>query len=293
MSGRPLDAPHRPAAELYLAAAATLVILSGWPAFGLLPRVTLIVCVAAVVVLKPQILEQAGLWFAFAAAFALCIAIDPLRVGNHHFLGVYFCLATGLVLFRRAPEWRAQWACNARWLLVGVMAFATIQKVLSPEYIRGDFWGYFLSFGLAGKFVFGTGLGDATVIVFQENREALADLAAAGLGDGASASIQPPFAHFKTIVMVLTLATVAAEAVIAMSYTLRPRAALTHVFLLSFVGFLILIRPEVEFASLVLVLGAVSALELPSSLKTAYALGIGICLALSLALYHVDLHVAP
>ncbi len=293
MSGRPLDASHRPAAELYLAAAVSLVILSGWPAFGLLPRATLIVCLAAAVVLKPQILEQAWLWFALAAAFALCIAIDPLRVGNHQFLGAYLCLATGLVLFRRAPEWRSQWACNARWLLVGVMAFATIQKLLSPEYIRGDFWGYFLSFGLAGKFVFGTGLGDAAVIVFQENREALATLAAAGLGDGASASIQPPFAHFKAIVMAFTWVTVAAEAVVATGYALRPQAELTHAFLLTFVGFLILMRPEVEFASLILVLGGVSALRLPSSLKIAYALEIGICLALSLALEHVDLHVAP
>ena len=291
MIGKPSGTQHDPAAELYLAAAASSVILSGWPALALVPRVTLTICLAAVVVFKSQILKQSGLWFALTVAFALWIAIDPLRVGNHQFLGVYFCLATGLVLFRRAPEWRSQWAFNARWLLVGVMAFATIQKLFSPEYVRGDFWGYFFSFGLAGKFVFSTGLWHTAVSVFQENRETLTALAANGLGDGASAPIEPPFAHFKAVVMALTWATLAAEAVIATTYTLFPRAATTHAFLLVFVGLLLLVRPEVEFASLILVLGRVSAGELPRSLKNAYNLGIAICLALSMALHHVDLGV--
>ena len=291
MIAKPSETQHTPTTELYLATAVCLVVLSGWPAWELVSRVTLVICLAAVVVFKSQLLEQSRLWFALTLAFALWIAGNPLGVGNHQFVGVYLCLATGLVLVHRDSEWRSQWAFNARWLLVGVMAFATIQKLFSPEYIRGDFWGYFLSFGLAGKFVFGTGLWDSTVSLFQENRETLTTLATNGFGDESSAPIKPPFTYFKVVVMAITWATLAAEAVIAITYALFPRSAFTHTFLLVFVGVLLLIRPEVEFASFALILGRVSAGELPRSLKIAYNLGIAICLALSLALHHVDLGV--
>ena len=80
-------------------------------------------------------------------------------------------------------------AANVLGTSVGVMVFAVVQKLLSPEYLRGDFWGYFLSFGLAGKFVFATGFWDGTVEVFRQNREFLAALGGSGLTDGAAATL--------------------------------------------------------------------------------------------------------
>ena len=291
MSADPAPPPQRPEAELYLAAAAAFGILTLLPPTGAPVRGGVLAAAGAALAIRPQVMRDARAWLGLALCFVAAIAIDPLDVGNHHFLGAYFCLATGVILWDRANAWREQWACNARWLLVGVMAFATLQKLLSPEYLRGDFWGYFLSFGMAGKFVFATGLWDGSVEAFRENRATLAALGATGLSDGASAQLAEPFPHFKTVALLLTWATLAAEATIALGFAVFRRSQLPHLLLLAFVALLILIRPEVEFAALLLGLGAAVNTRKSRRIQLAYGVGIGLCLVLSLALQHTDLGV--
>ena len=285
------EAPH-PRWDLALVALALLAAL-GSP-LHIVPMVRAIVLVAAglAFAIRPQILRHHLIWFVLAGSFALTIISDLLARGNHHFLGAYLSLATGLVLWGRSAQWREQWANNARWLLVGVMVFAVVQKLLSPEYLRGDFWGYFLSFGLAGKFVFATGFWDGTVEVFRQNREILASLGGSGLTDGAAATLKEPFPHFKIIVLVLTWGTLAAEALIALGFLLFRRALLAHIFLMGFILLLTLIRPEVEFAALLLVLGLMVCSARQRVLRISYGVGVSLCLVLSLILQNVELGVA-
>jgi len=285
------EAPH-PRWDLALVALALLAAL-GSP-LHIVPMVRAIVLVAAglAFAVRPQILRHHLIWFVLAGSFALTIISDLLARGNHHFLGAYLSLATGLVLWGRSAQWREQWANNGRWLLVGVMVFAVLQKLLSPEYLRGDFWGYFLSFGLAGKFVFATGFWDGTVEVFRQNREILASLGGSGLSDGAAATLKEPFPHFKIIVLVLTWGTLAAEALIALGFLLFRRALLAHIFLMGFILLLTLIRPEVEFAALLLVLGLMVCSARQRVLRISYGVGVALCLVLSLILQNAELGVA-
>lgn len=241
--------------------------------------------------IRPQILEQPLFWFALMVVYGVMICREPLAVGNHHFLGAYISLATGLVLWRPSACWRDQWAANGRWLLVGVMVFAVIHKVLSPGYLRGDFWGYFLSFGLAGKLIFATGFWDGTVEIFRQNREVLVTLGGSGLTDGAAAALKEPFPHFKTIVMAFTWVTIVAEALIALGFVFLVRTALPHIMLLGFVLLLILIRPEVEFAALLLALGLTVCETRQLALRTSYRTGVLLCVILSLLLQEMGLGV--
>lgn len=286
------EAPH-PRWDLALVALTLLAALGSPLHIGPMGRAIVLVAAGLAFAVRPQILQHHLAWFVLAGSFAVTIFSDLFAMGNHHFLGAYLSLATGLVLWGRSAHWREQWANNGRWLLVGVMVFAVVQKLLSPEYLRGDFWGYFLSFGLAGKFVFATGFWDGTVEVFRQNREFLAALGGSGLTDGAAATLKEPFPHFKIIVLVLTWGTLAAEALIALGFLLFRRALFAHIFLMGFVLLLTLIRPEVEFAALLLVLGfMVCSSARQRVLRITYGVGVALCLVLSLILQNVGLGVA-
>ncbi|MFP6858943.1 MAG: hypothetical protein VCA73_16815 [Roseibacillus sp.] len=286
------EAPH-PRWDLALVALTLLAALGSPLHIGPMGRAIVLVAAGLAFAVRPQILQHYLAWFVLAGSFAVTIFSDLFAMGNHHFLGAYLSLATGLVLWGRSAHWREQWANNGRWLLVGVMVFAVAQKLLSPEYLRGDFWGYFLSFGLAGKFVFATGFWDGTVEVFRQNREFLAALGGSGLTDGAAATLKEPFPHFKIIVLVLTWGTLAAEALIALGFLLFRRALFAHIFLMGFVLLLTLIRPEVEFAALLLVLGfMVCSSARQRVLRITYGVGVALCLVLSLILQNVGLGVA-
>lgn len=283
---------NKPALDLLLAATVALTILSTQLPLGVGGR-TLAMVIAAVFVIavRPDLIERPPAWFAAAAGMLLAISTNVLAAGNHEFLALYFCIATGLVLWRRDPGWRDQWACNGRWLLAGVMVFASAHKLLSPEYRSGEFWGYFLSLGFAGKFVFASGFWDSAVDGFRENRNVLG-----GHGylyaDGSSARLGQPFPYLRTVALCFTWATIAAEALVAAAFACSRRSILPHCLLLGFVFLLLLIRPEVEFAALLLVLACIASGGRSPSLQIAYGIGIGVCVLLSLALQGVELGVS-
>ncbi|MBL50167.1 MAG: hypothetical protein CMP28_14640 [Roseibacillus sp.] len=257
-----------------------------------LPHVFILVTAGLAFALRPRILQQPLLWLLLTGVFGVTICRAPLAVGNHHFLSAYISLATGFILWGRSTQWREQWAGNGRWLLVGVMVFAVVHKLLSPDYLKGDFWGYFLSFGLAGKLIFATGFWEGPVEVFRQNREALSALGGSGLTDGAAASLKEPFAHFRTIALALTWVTLVAEALIALGFLLFRRPTIPHIILLGFVLLLTLIRPEAEFAALLLALGLMTCRTQQVSLRISYGAGITLCLILSLTLQNTGLGVS-
>ena len=279
---------------LWLAATSLVLALSAALPVGVPGRSGVLLVAGLGVGCRPRLLHHPGIWFGLAAGFAMVVALAPDNAGNHHFLAGYLGLATGLVVGGQGAGWQAQWACNARWLLVGVMGFATLQKLLSPEYLRGEFWAYFLSLGMAGKLVFATGLWDGAVEVFRENRNGLAVFVAGDPAVGGEVVLAEPFPYFRTVVMGLTWVVVVIEAMIAVAFASgRAGARWPHYLLIGFVGALILVRPEVEFAAILLALGAIVAVHgrAPSALHWVYAAGIGLCGLLSLLLQGRELGV--
>ncbi len=93
---------------------------------------------AASVLIFPSLLLNPKLWGTLTALTGLRVAVEWQLADNHAYLLCYWCLAVTLALVSRDP--RACLALNGRLLIGWAFAFATLWKLLSPDYLDGRFF---------------------------------------------------------------------------------------------------------------------------------------------------------
>ncbi|HWP56603.1 MAG TPA: hypothetical protein VNL14_01810 [Candidatus Acidoferrales bacterium] len=86
--------------------------------------------------------RSAPFWFLLTAIQAIAVYHRWFSVDNHKYLSVYWSFAVALALCTRKPD--KALALNGRVLLGLVFAFATMWKVMSPDYLNGSFFQYHL-----------------------------------------------------------------------------------------------------------------------------------------------------
>lgn len=86
----------------------------------------------------PRLLLNPKLWGALTVLTGFRVAVEWQLADNHAYLLCYWCLAVTLALVSRDP--RACLALNGRLLIGGAFAFATLWKLLSPDYLDGRFF---------------------------------------------------------------------------------------------------------------------------------------------------------
>jgi hypothetical protein len=96
----------------------------------------LVMGLAAVGLLVPGQMRRPWLWFALAGLSGLRVLLDWQLADNHAYLLAYWCLAVALALLLRD---RNLLAVNGRLLIGLVFAFATLWKLLSPDFLDGTF----------------------------------------------------------------------------------------------------------------------------------------------------------
>ena len=101
-----------------------------------------ILIVAAAGLLDRRLLARAGYWFVLTGLFVLNHALLWHVLDNHKWLLTYWCLALGVS--RLQPDARQALSSNARWLVGLCFLFATLSKLLSPEYLDGTFFEFTL-----------------------------------------------------------------------------------------------------------------------------------------------------
>lgn len=131
--------------------------LSGWTRLDVVVVMTLVMLLLHVQgfpTVPIQAAAVAGLLFrplsrhpAFWFAIAVVLAVGRLPFSwytlvNHHFLMMYWLLALGLCFMAPRPD--RVLALSARTLLGLVFAFATLWKLLSPDFIAGSFFEFTL-----------------------------------------------------------------------------------------------------------------------------------------------------
>lgn len=98
-----------------------------------------ILLLAALGLLRQQLITHSALWLALAALTGLRVIADWPLSDNHAYLLAYWCLACGLAGFSDDP--RAALARNARWMIGLAFLWASFWKlVLSGDYSSGVFF---------------------------------------------------------------------------------------------------------------------------------------------------------
>ncbi len=98
----------------------------------------IILGLAASGLLFPGLLRNPWLWGVLAVLTGLRVALDWQLADNHGYLLCYWCLAVTLALVSNDP--RGCLALNGRLLIGWAFAFATLWKLLSPDYLDGRFF---------------------------------------------------------------------------------------------------------------------------------------------------------
>lgn len=249
-------------------------------------RITM--ALGALLALTPWLIERRAVWWFLAASVGAAILFSPLSAANHHHLLLYMTAAIALTWSEDREHWAVDIGRASRGLMVGVMGVATLQKLLSPDFMDGSFLTFLLLDG---------GLGE----VFWEHIPAL---------QGAISDAHKFFLWFAdpidprrataravparlmpagTFAVALAWLVVLGEGVIAALFALGAkfdRAELAaHVALLLFGAGLLFVRAEHVFLTTLLWLGAAVCLgrETPKLITRAYLVlgSVAACVALA------------
>lgn len=229
------------------------------------------ITLAALVLLVVTIVHLGtSLWF-WSVVGLLCgvgLVHAPLFAANHHYLATYLALAFALSMMDRRDSANVI-AQNSRWLLVGAMAFATLQKLLSPSYRDGSFLGLLIT---KGAFFEPLVVHiDAAASLLGRNAVQVAHFFAQAPNHEDTLALTPP-PLLELLSSGGSLLIVVFEGVLAIGVALRPRANWLHMALLVFFVALALMRQELVFLSLLIALVITMLCEVPSRWRWGYLL---------------------
>lgn len=194
-----------------LAAVVTVAVVVPSPARGSLIATVALALLAAGVVLVPAVRRSPWTWGAFAGYHIVTYALAWYRLDNHDALIAYW--AGALAIAAVAADRDRMAALQARWMLGATFLLAAGWKLLSSQFLSGDFFTYTLlvdtRFGAVTRLV--TGVTPAQVAA---NGRALAE-AATALDPGPV--VLDGVGAVADLAMVLTVMTIVVEAAVAIS----------------------------------------------------------------------------
>lgn len=250
-----------------------LVFLQTHPSPGLAFRGALALLVMGMV-LWPALRRSPWTWAGAALLLVPGLVLRYWIVANHYFATFFLTLAFAVSRYTRPDQ---RWLL-ARWLLAGILAAAAIQKLVTPSYLAGDYFGHEILTG----YTFGRAFNLAAPAwheVLAANRGALR----AALDSMGTGGVPPQLPYGGTPPFPLVLAfgwmVVLYELVLAVAVALRPSRWWTLAGLLVFVWGTAALQNEAQFLALVSVMGFVLARRGDPRLRVAFAASAVVLLA--------------
>ncbi len=202
------------------------------------------------IVLFVKKVQQSLLWYIFLALLLFDLICNFFGSANHHFLLIY---VTILILQFLKNGRLEQHKTNIGFLLVIVLLFSSIQKLISPQFVTGDFYYYMLN---TGKFF------KPFLYFSQEMRDIIASnnskiLALENTDPNALKSIHLTdiLPNIHIISLVLSWFTIAIELLIALLLFLKPKHILTHLLYIMLILSIFFTRLETGFLALLAIGG--------------------------------------
>ncbi len=208
-------------------------------------------------------------WLIVLATMLITLAQRPIDVPNHHFVMTY--VAAAIILTSLVPAaMRSETLCeNARWMLIVLMAFATVQKALSPTFRDGSYLGYELARGGFARPIIPL-LGEPSKKMFS-NDEKLEEFRSQDPREVPSVELELPTSRFVQVAYGFAIAILAIELWLAVMMWIAPGALVTHLSLIAFIVSLGVLRQEFTFISVVSAMGLMASDPSRTVLRGTYA----------------------
>ena len=172
-----------------------------------------VLLLAAAGLLLPRWRRAPSLWLLLTALTGLRVVLDWPLADNHAYLLCYWCLAVALSL--TSDDRPAFLASNGRLLIGLAFAFATLWKLLSPDYLDGTFFRVTLL--TDGRFEGLTLLfGGMTPELLESHRDALLAHVDGPALQATTGPVEPP--RFLQLARLATMWTLVLEATVAATF---------------------------------------------------------------------------
>lgn len=208
----------------------------------------------AALVARP-LMRNPLVWLGLVGVFLWSFTTSWPEQNNHDFLKLYWCLGVGVSLLLADPGKALR--VNARVLIGLCFLFATLWKLISPDYLNNAFFNYFLlqdsRFSLLAEH-----LGGLNAPALVSDRAARA--AQTAFGDPSINIVTPMAAQVLWIARLMTWWTVFIECTVAAAFLLPRRFFLSRwrdVVLFGFVLSTYFVAPILYFAWILLAMGVV------------------------------------
>ena len=204
----------------------------------------------------PALQRQGGYWFLVACFSAAAVWLDWTDADNHKYLLCYWTITLFLAFDGDRTHTRVLVRQSARYLLLFTMAWAVVQKTLSPDYLSGDFFEFI--FMTDRRFsAFSSLLTGMDPSVFSHNRELYARALDAMQFDQPLGQMQTS-AALHTLAVVVSWINYLDQLVIALLLLLPLSGrgeVVKHLLLMAFIVPVYAVAPVIGFGWLIVVWG--------------------------------------
>ena len=193
--------------------------------------------------------------------------LNYFSLPNHFFL--FMAITLVLILFKDT-EHRGYVENNMRWIFIILMGFATLQKLIEPVFLSGDFAGYMLIRGSFFHHILDSGLFPEMMSSIDYNNSVISELDKTDPALGKTMLLNVSNLPLDFLIKAMVVFIIGAELLLTVLFFFVPKKKITSSFLWIFVCSIALVTVELEFQSTLLFVGLILCPETFKVLKKSY-----------------------
>lgn len=199
------------------------------------------------------------IWYVFILILSIDLIAKYFREANHHFLLLYVALIVFLYL-KDIYNFKL-FVKNIQYLTIIVVFFAGIQKMISQQFISGEYYYYMLNTGRFFKSFLN--LSPELSEIVNLNKSEIQNLELVNPNKGTSIYLQSIDQNLKMFSIIFSWVTIAIELIVSVVLFFIPKKNITHILLIILIIGIFLTRLETGFLSIL----TISGLSLSSNSK--------------------------
>tara|TARA_B100000809_G_scaffold111697_1_gene110241 strand:+ start:795 stop:1649 length:855 start_codon:yes stop_codon:yes gene_type:complete len=190
------------------------------------------------------------LWIVFFMLLVLDLYVSYFWVANHHFLLIFMVLTVLFYSYHKRSDVLLK---NIQMLLVVVLIASAMQKLMSNQFMDGNFYYYMISRG--SMFSVFINVLPESFDVIKSNSESITTLYDSNPNNGKNIILKDVFSNLGLISIAFAWITVAVEFMVAIAILWKPRSTWTHLIFIMMIFTILCARLETGFIALLAICG--------------------------------------
>lgn len=189
-------------------------------------------------------------WVVFLGLLVIDLYHDYFWVANHHFMLTFMVLSVLIYSYHKRSDILLK---NIQLILVIVVMASALQKLMSDQFMSGDFYYYMVNRGsFFRKFI---NLFPESLEIATNNAESVLALKETDPNIGESTLVKDIFSNVASASIIFAWATVIIELLVAIAILLKPKSAWTHLLFSIMILGILCTRLETGFMALLAICG--------------------------------------